>query len=541
MIQAIVSHPLVVPLLATAALFAVVAALRLLIGRRIRAGASILGDLQRRQLLYLRSALTTILLVGLVAIWLGRLENALLSLTAVAVAIVIATKELLMCITGFLVRTTGRLFALGDWIECDGMRGEVTDQTLLATRLLEVESGENGYVYTGRTVSLPNSLFLNHPVRTAPYAHRSRAAPLPHHGRGARRRRGRARLAAGARRGAVCPVRRRGPAPQRRHRAPPRGGRGRAGAAGRRGDHRSRQGPVQRAAAVPHAAGGRAGAGADRRVPERGPPRRARRHARAGGAGGRPRRLGLSAAASMQRLAILYPPSGAEFEYYAHGERLGDDVRITLLGVRIFGDDDEHAPQHLRRTAALGNLECSARAIARLQPDAAIWACTSGSFIDGLGHARAQAGALEAALGCPASSTSLAFVDALAHLGIARVSVLASYPEATTGAFVGLLGEAGMTTDAVHCLDAASGPAAAALEPETWRTAARALEVAPEGALLVPDTAVPTLDWLEALERELGRTVLSANQVSLWRVATLAGLDARRQGLGRLFRPTALA
>ena len=166
------NQPLILPLSATAALFAVAAALRVVIGHRIRRGASILNDLQRRQLFYLRSGITTVLLVGLAMIWLGRIENALLSLTAVAVAIAIATKELLMCLSGFLLRTTGRLFSHGDWIECSGFRGEVSDHTLLSTTLLETDLPENGYGYTGRTVTLPNSTFLTHPVLTAPAARR---------------------------------------------------------------------------------------------------------------------------------------------------------------------------------------------------------------------------------------------------------------------------------------------------------------------------------------------------------------------------------
>jgi hypothetical protein len=169
--KALLNSPVFVALLATAALFAAVGALRFVIGRRIRRGATILDETQRRQLFYLRSVLTSILLVGLLAIWLARLENVLLSLTAVAVAIVIATKELLMCVSGFLMRTTGRLFTHGDWIECNGLRGEVTDHTLLSTRLLETDTGENGYAYTGRTVTIPNSVFLAHPVRAHGLGH----------------------------------------------------------------------------------------------------------------------------------------------------------------------------------------------------------------------------------------------------------------------------------------------------------------------------------------------------------------------------------
>lgn len=238
----------------------------------------------------------------------------------------------------------------------------------------------------------------------------------------------------------------------------------------------------------------------------------------------------------MIRLGILYPPSGAEFEYYRYGERLADDVRVALLGVRIFGDDDEHAVHHLRRTAAIDNLEISARALRLIEPAAAIWACTSGSFIDGLGHARAQADALAATLRCPATSTSLAFLAALEHLGIDRVAVLASYPDDTSAAFVGFLEEAGVRVDRVRSLSAPSGPAAAALDETTFFEAAAGMQVASDAALLIPDTAVPTLAWVQALEERIGCTVLSANQVSLWQTARLAGVPTALPELGRLWR-----
>lgn len=237
----------------------------------------------------------------------------------------------------------------------------------------------------------------------------------------------------------------------------------------------------------------------------------------------------------MARLGILYPPSGAEFEYYRHGERLGEDVRIAVMGVRIFGDEDEHAPHHLRRTAAIDNLQTSARALAPLAPAAAIWACTSGSFIDGLDHARRQAEALEAMLGCPATSTSLAFAAALDALGLRRVTVLATYPEATATAFRGFLEETGITVDGMHCLDAPSGPAAAALGESLFLEHAAAMDMTPGTAMLIPDTAVPTLAWIASLEERLGCPVLTANQVSLWHTARLAGIHTSVPGLGQLW------
>lgn len=228
----------------------------------------------------------------------------------------------------------------------------------------------------------------------------------------------------------------------------------------------------------------------------------------------------------MKRLGILYPPCGAEFEYYRYGERLGDDVRINLMGVRIHGGDDEHAPENLSRTGEIGNLTLSARVLEQLQPDAAIWACTSGSFVDGLRHAHAQTEALTRLLGCPVTSTSLAFVSALQHLGIATVSILASYPEQTASRFFTLLSDSGISTHAYKCLDIDSGPAAAGLQQDDVAAVCRDLAIPGDAALLIPDTAIPTMHWIEPLEQALERPVLTANQVSLWETARLAGITA---------------
>jgi len=235
------------------------------------------------------------------------------------------------------------------------------------------------------------------------------------------------------------------------------------------------------------------------------------------------------------RLGILYPPCGAEFEYYRYGEALGDDVRINLMGVRIHGGDDEHAPEHLSRTGELANLSLSGRVLARLEPAAVIWACTSGSFVDGLEHARAQADALARVVGCPATSTSLAFLAALERLGIHRVSILASYPERTASRFFGLLADSGIATHAYRCLDIDSGPAAADLDRDAASAACGDLEIPADAALLIPDTAIPTMHWIEHLEQTLGRPVLTANQVSLWDTARLAGVELPTTLPGRLF------
>jgi len=158
------SDPLVVRLFVTALLIVSIAVARSVIAARIARREHVADERRRRDLFYMRRGLSLALVIGLFMISTGQIQSVLLSLTAVTVAIVIATKELLMCVSGFLLRTTGKLFSVGDWIECNGMRGEVTDLTLLSTTLLERETGARGYGFNGRTLILPNSVFLSHPV-----------------------------------------------------------------------------------------------------------------------------------------------------------------------------------------------------------------------------------------------------------------------------------------------------------------------------------------------------------------------------------------
>ena len=81
-----------------------------------------------------------------------------------AAAIVIATKELIMCLSGTLLRASGRSYQIGDRVEVGTFRGDVIDQTLLTTSLLEVGPGNAFHQHTGRLIVVPNSTLLTTPV-----------------------------------------------------------------------------------------------------------------------------------------------------------------------------------------------------------------------------------------------------------------------------------------------------------------------------------------------------------------------------------------
>jgi small-conductance mechanosensitive channel len=142
---------------------------RVLGGHAIRRRTGAALHLRRRWTANLRNLLLLLGILGLALIWAPQLRTFALSLTAVAVAIVIATKELILCFSGSLMRASSSSFAIGDWIEVAGTRGEVVDHNLFVTVVHEFQPGT--YSPTGRRAVLPNSLFLGQAMRNESLMH----------------------------------------------------------------------------------------------------------------------------------------------------------------------------------------------------------------------------------------------------------------------------------------------------------------------------------------------------------------------------------
>jgi len=165
-----------------------------------------------------------------------------------------------------------------------------------------------------------------------------------------------------------------------------------------------------------------------------------------------------------------------------------------------------------------------------------MWACTSGSFVFGWEGAHAQVEALATGTGLPASSTSLAFVRAARALELSRVAVVASYPQDVAEEFTAFLAAGGIevTSMSSHGIYTAAEVGMLGRDEVTALVAgARAEEGAQ--AVLVPDTAMHTLGWLEQMEQAAGMPVLTANQVTVFDALGLLGLDLNLDGFGTLF------
>lgn len=103
--------------------------------RAVRALDALPPQVVRRWSANVRNGLLLLAAVGLIMNWEPQLRTLALSLKAVAVAVVVATKELLLCLSGSALRTFISAYAIGDYVEIGAFKGEVIDISLLATRL----------------------------------------------------------------------------------------------------------------------------------------------------------------------------------------------------------------------------------------------------------------------------------------------------------------------------------------------------------------------------------------------------------------------
>ncbi|MFK7872451.1 MAG: mechanosensitive ion channel domain-containing protein [Oligoflexales bacterium] len=141
------------------------AAFRVLAGRIIYNIKSLDLDSKRIWVIRLRTFLLFLVACTVGLIWFNELQTIALSIAAVSAAMAIATKEFILGFCGTMLKMTSKSFAHGDRIEVHGIRGDVIDQSLLSTTVLEVGPGELTHQYTGRSVVIPNLLFLLEPVK----------------------------------------------------------------------------------------------------------------------------------------------------------------------------------------------------------------------------------------------------------------------------------------------------------------------------------------------------------------------------------------
>lgn len=191
----------------------------------------------------------------------------------------------------------------------------------------------------------------------------------------------------------------------------------------------------------------------------------------------------------------------------------------------------------------LPSLERAARDIAQCNPEVILFACTSGSFLEGRGREDEIAQRIREYTGIPAVTTSMAVVAALSALLLKRVYMITPYPDEINDEEVAFLAHYGVEVTGYDSFRCEITDLTAAVSSETVAEMARKHrdEIARGDGLFISCTQLLTMDQIEALEKEFDRSVVTSNQATL--LAGLKSLGVPTQGLhaGRLFELPATA
>jgi maleate isomerase len=232
----------------------------------------------------------------------------------------------------------------------------------------------------------------------------------------------------------------------------------------------------------------------------------------------------------MVSIGVLTPhlATGPEEEFAAMAPR-----RVTTRVVRVSADAPT-TPSSLRDLVGSA-LDEAARVFAVESTDVVGYASTSTAYAIGFDAEAAMASRLSNSIGAPVASTCASAVSALRVLNVERIALI------EPPWFGSELNELGVAYFHSQQFDVVSSESAQlSLDPRLIEPA----DVMEWASGHVPDEAdgvviggngFRTVRAIAALERTLGRPVLTSNQVLLWRLLAYADATFEVAGYGRLF------
>ena len=194
-----------------------------------------------------------------------------------------------------------------------------------------------------------------------------------------------------------------------------------------------------------------------------------------------------------------------------HITRLPYAPMPATMEMAVHISDPEHAAQCVTDVSAVGPLVTA-------------YACTSGSFVGGPLAEQALVEAMLAAGSPLALTTSGALLSALRYLGYTRVATATPYTADLTVGLTAFLGESGIEVTAAAGLGLTSD--IWTVPHDVTAQLVRETDTDDAQAVFISCTNMPTYDVIAELEAELGKPVLTANQVTMWHALSLIGRKA---------------
>jgi maleate isomerase len=227
------------------------------------------------------------------------------------------------------------------------------------------------------------------------------------------------------------------------------------------------------------------------------------------------------------RLGMLLPSGNvaAESQFNA---MLPDGVSLHTTRLKLTGSTDAEL------LAMTDRVEDGATLLADACVDLILFHCTAVSTWDAAMD-RALPERITAATGLPATATSRGLMAALKALDVRRIVMVSPYIEPINAREKAFLEAHQISVLKTVGLGISQAKDMISVEPGEWYRLVRANVSDSADAYFISCTAVRSLEVIADLERDLGRPVVTSNQVAAWHSLRSMGIKDTPAGFGRLF------
>lgn len=193
----------------------------------------------------------------------------------------------------------------------------------------------------------------------------------------------------------------------------------------------------------------------------------------------------------------------------------------------------ETTPEALKKMAE--DTERAAKELATAKVNVLVYACTSGSFIEGPEWEEKLVRRIQSASdGIPTLTTSGAVKRALNSLNITRFSLTTPYIDEINTREEEYFKRQGFTVVRSSGLGIVKNTEIGSLPPETAYTSAKKVHHPEAEGIFISCTDFRTIEIIPLLEKELGIPVISSSQASMWAALRSAGVRESVEGFGSL-------
>ena len=231
----------------------------------------------------------------------------------------------------------------------------------------------------------------------------------------------------------------------------------------------------------------------------------------------------------LRRIGVLLPSSSSVQERDI-GRALPEDITLHVARMRLNNVD---ADSTLR---VVQEIEIESQKLADVDVDVIIFPATAPSSRNGPGYDQELIKRISAASGKPATTASTALLEALRTLSIKQIVLGAPWSASINQTVTAFLEANGVKVLAHEGLGFVRNLEIGLLDPETALDIGRRVNRPEADAVMLACGNWSTFAIIDQLERDLGKPVLTTNQVSLWHALKIMGTRPLEDGPGVLLR-----